>query len=87
MERDDLKRVVKAGASSLASSLRTLGWSPSGPGALLGFRFCRSFLTPVSVTAMGSMEGARGGGIGGIPVLSSNSCSVYTVGGLNTDLN
>ena len=87
MDKEELKRAVSAGVSSLASSLSTLGWISSGPGALLGFRFKRSFLTPVSVTTMGSMVGAWGGGVEGMPVLSSNSSAVYSAGGLKADLN
>ena len=42
---DDRSILVKIGATSLASSLRTGGGMPSGPAALVGFRLDR-FSTP-----------------------------------------
>ena len=77
--------MVRAGASSGASSLRILGVMPSGPQAFLGFRPSRSFWTPAWVMLMGSMMGVDGGGWADIPVLVSNSASVKVVFGLNAE--
>ena len=58
MSIDCWKRCVSTGPNSVASSFRTLGWSPSGPKALEGFKPLRSLVTTSLETAMSSTEGA-----------------------------
>ena len=82
---EDWNSSVRAGASSSASSLRILGVIPSGPEALVVFRFLISFLTPASVMVMVSQVGPSGVRLS--PVLASKSSGVQGVRLLNADWN
>ena len=55
---DCWNRWANIGPNSEASSFRTLGWSPSGPKALDGFKPLRSFITPTAKTTIAFMKGA-----------------------------
>ena len=55
---------VRHGDSSLASSFIICGLILSGPEALCGFKFCRSFSTPGSVMSNSPMSGYCGWGFG-----------------------
>ena len=55
---DCWKRWANTGPNSVDSSFRTLGWSPSGPKALEGFKPLGSLITPSLETAISFMKGA-----------------------------
>ena len=74
VDSDDWQIMVRAGASSSASSLKTWGLMPSGPPALFGLRFSISFLIPCSDILISSIVGML---LSAIPVFSSNSSAVY----------
>ena len=79
---DVWKILVRAGASSSASSLNTLGLMPSGPPALYGLRSSISFFTHCSDILISSIAGMP---LSAIPVLSSNSSAVYCLPSPKTD--
>ena len=85
--REERKRVVRAGASSGASSFRIRGEMPSGPLAFDGSRPSKSFWTPTWVMFIGSMMGFEEGGWAVRPVLVSNSESKKVVFVLNAEKN
>ena len=58
VSNDCWKRCAKTGPSPVTSSFRTLGWSPSGPKALEGFKTLRSLVPPSFETTMLFMKGA-----------------------------
>ena len=78
----DWKIMVRAGASSSASSLKTRELMPSGPLALYGLRFSMSFFTRCSDILISSIVGMP---LSAIPVFSSNSSAVYCLPSPKTD--
>ena len=82
VDSDDWQIMVRAGASSSASSLKTWGLMPSDPPALYGLRFSISFFIPCSDILISSVMGLP---LTAIPVFSSNSSAVYCLPSPKTD--
>ena len=77
VSRDCWNKCENTGPSLFANSLRTLGWSSSGPKGSGGFKPLNDFITPSDETTILSMNGAN---------LSVNGTSLYSVL-LNASLN